>query len=114
MLVDEAGDKAGVDGFGDEFAQEGGAGGVAAERADGLLHGGELAGEDAGAFDAFDVGQQAGLEAGEGVELVADEAVEGGVEAVGVNQRGVVDVAVEPEAVSTSSTDCSVEPGGTR
>ena len=83
-------------------AQEGRAGRVLARRADRLLHGGELAVEDARAGQLLDVGDQPRPQAGERVELVGDELLVGAVEGVGPHQRGVLDVAVEPEAVGAA------------
>ena len=58
VLLDEAGDEAGGLGLLDEVAQQRGAGGIAAGGADRLLHGGELAVQDAGARQLLDIGEQ--------------------------------------------------------
>ena len=53
MLLDQPRDQAGAFGLGDEIAEEGGSRGVLARRADGLLHRGEIAGQDFGALAPF-------------------------------------------------------------
>ncbi len=58
-----------------------------------------------------DVGQQPRPQAGERVELVALEQLERGVEAVGMDQFGVFDVAVEPEAVGGAGGDGDADAG---
>jgi hypothetical protein len=128
VLFDEARDEAGRFRFLDKVAQEGSAGGVAAQRSDGLLHGGELTIEDARAGQFCEVAQQAGAQAGERIELVVGELFGGAGETVGADQRGVLDVAFQPKvigaaradtamrmpALSTSSIFCNGEPAGTR
>jgi len=67
MALDQAGDQARGRGVLDGVAQEGGAGLGRLGRADRLLHGGEVALQDAGAGELLEVLQQARLEAGERV-----------------------------------------------
>ncbi len=82
-----------------------GAGCVGLGGADRLLDGGELAVQDAGAGELFDVLEEAGAEAGERVEFFCDEQVVGGIEAPRADQLGVAEVAREPEVVGGPGGD---------
>src|SRR5262245_50456514 len=79
-----------------KVAQERGAGRILPSRANGLLHGSELAVEDACAGELLHVGEQPGPQARQHLELVAHELLEGAVERAGPYQRGLLDVAVKP------------------
>jgi hypothetical protein len=111
----------------DEVLEERGAGGVGLGRADPSLHGSELAIQDPGTRQFFHVLQQPWPEAGERVQLIGDELLAGGIEALRAHELGVLQAAREPEVVgaarrdrdadagaSTSSIDVIDDPAGTR
>ena len=103
MLFDEACDEARGFYLFDEGVQEGCTGGVLARRADGLLHGRELAIEDTRAGHLGDVGKQPWLQAGQRIEATLGKQLVGAVDAIGAHQLGMLDVAIEPEAVGAAA-----------
>ena len=99
VFGDQGRDEAGCPGFLDEAPQEGRAGAIGLRRADGLLHRREAAIEDARAGKLLRELDEAGPKSGQHVQLLGDELAQGVATALRADQGGVLDVAIQPQAV---------------
>jgi len=95
----------------DELLQVARAGLAALGRADRLLHGGELALDDARAGELRRVADEAGLEARERFELQVDEHLVGALDAVGGDELGGLGVARQEQVVGALVGDRDAHAG---
>src|SRR6185312_2823658 len=99
VLFDQAADQARFLGIFDEVGDVPGTLGGRLVAAHGLLHGTELSRQDGDARHLRDVLQEARPQAGQDVDLVVLELVEGAVETGDLDQLGVLEVVLQPQAI---------------